>query len=102
MWKDFCLVSASVGISTILNAIAATTSQEDFSLTLSLFLNYLFGIVGVTLAVCFGIAWYKSHKSDVKVLAAIMSKPKMEIGASTLEIGPLADETLTNESTSDL
>ncbi|MDA2929324.1 hypothetical protein MYX84_05150 [Acidobacteria bacterium AH-259-O06] len=93
IWKDFCLVSTSVGISTMLNAIATTMSQEDFSLTLSLFLNYLFGVVGVILAICFGIAWYKSHKSVGKVLVAIKNKPKMEIGASTLQVGPLTGET---------
>lgn len=41
LWKDVCLVSLSLGVPSLINAIVETTRQTAFSLTLSMFLNHL-------------------------------------------------------------
>lgn len=97
LWKETCLVSTSVGISTLLNAIAQTTDQSQFDLTLPLFLNYLFGALGSVLAICFGIAWYRSHRNISNVVYTIKEKPRIEIMPSILDVGRLSE---TGETTS--
>lgn len=88
LWKDVCLVSASLGVSCVINAIAGT--PKPFVLSLALFLNYLFGALGVVLAVVFGIAWARSHKGFRTVVNQIKNKPKMEIVPSTTDVGALS------------
>lgn len=87
LWKDVCLVSASLGVSCGINAIAGTPTP--FALSVSLFLNYLFGALGVVLAIVFGIAWTRTHTGFRAVVNEIKSKPRMEIVPSTTNVGPL-------------
>jgi hypothetical protein len=87
LWKDICLVCAPLGLSCLINAIAATTSP--FKLDLSMFLNYLIGIVGIASAVVFAIAWRRSASQFSIIVAQIKSKPKMEIAPSTSNIGQI-------------
>lgn len=89
LWKEICLVSISVGVPTLVNAIAQTTDQAEFHLTLSLFLNYLFGVLGITLAIVFGIAWRRSHQHISAIVEAIKGKPRMEITPSMLNVGQI-------------
>lgn len=87
LWKDICLVSAPVGLSCLINAIGATISP--FKLDLPLFLNYLFGVVGLVLALIFGIAWSKSARRFTSLINQIKNKPKMEILPSTTNVGAI-------------
>jgi hypothetical protein len=77
LWKDVTLVSFSVGLTCILNAIAGTL--DPFSLTFTLFLNYMFGFLGIILTVVFGIFWRKTHKSLSSIINAIQNKPKLKV-----------------------
>ena len=92
LWKDVCLISFSIGISTLLNAIDRTISQETFTLDIVIFLNYLFALLGIILGVIFGIAWYQTHISAKNLINRIKSKPKMELNASTSNVGALEKE----------
>jgi hypothetical protein len=91
-WKDLCLVCASLGVSCEINAIAGTPSP--FVLSVPLFLNYLFGTLGIVLAVAFGIAWSKTYTGFGKIIEEIKNKPKMEIVPSTTNVGALPAATL--------
>ncbi len=88
LWKDFCLLSGSMGVPCVINAFALT--PDPFNLTIVLFLNYLFGVLGVVLCVAFGIAWFKSARQFSSIIQQIKSKPKMEIIPSTTNIGSLS------------
>lgn len=88
LWKDACLVCAPVGLSCLINAVANTTTP--FVLSVGVFLNYLFGILGLALAVVFSIAWNRSHKGFKAVIEAIQQKPKMQISVpATVDVGSL-------------
>jgi hypothetical protein len=88
LWKDACLVCTPVGLSCLINAVASTGTP--FVLSVGLFLNYLFGVLGVALAVVFGIAWYQSHQRFKGVIEAIQKKPKMQISVpATVDVGSL-------------
>lgn len=92
LWKDVCLVSSSLGISCIINAIAAT--PDPFKLSAALFLNYLFGVLGLVLGAVFGIAWRRTNVSFRTIVDEIKKKPKMEIVPSTTNVGALPAATL--------
>ena len=76
-WKDFCLVAISLGIPCMINAIHDTS--DPFKLSLDLFLNYLFGGVGIALGIVFGILWYQNRNSFETIFQKIKQKPKMRI-----------------------
>jgi len=83
VWKDACLVLVALGIPAAINAGMEIAKQshlpEGFSITLSIFLNSLVGIVCLILGGIFGIAWRRSHKNFNALVEAIKKKPKMEI-----------------------
>ncbi|MBM3300633.1 MAG: hypothetical protein FJY85_11830 [Deltaproteobacteria bacterium] len=89
LWKDVCLVAVSVGIPCLINAIAETIQQSSFALTLSMFLNYLVGVLGLALGVVFSIAWRRSHRSLQSLIDAIKHKPKMQIVPDVVNVGAL-------------
>lgn len=80
-WKDFCLVSISVGLPTIINACEGT--KDPFELTLPLFLNYLFGVLGLILFFIFLILWKKTRKDLNIIIDEIKSKPKYLVTVSS-------------------
>jgi hypothetical protein len=93
LWKDVCLVCAPIALSCLVNAIA--DSKQPFALTVPLFLNYLFGVVGLILAVIFGIAWHRSRTSFRSVIDSIKKKPKMQIRVpATVDVGSLPEAEL--------
>lgn len=95
LWKDACLVCAPFGVSCLVNAIASTNAP--FTLSLSLFLNYLFGLVGLALTVVFGIAWFRTHKTLGGIINAIKQKPKMQISIpTTVDVGSLPTAALSS------
>jgi hypothetical protein len=96
LWKDVCLVSGPLGLSCLINALAAT--KDPFKLTISLFLNYLFGVLGIILAVVFAVAWHKSHKTFSQLISDIKQKPKIQIDfPGTVDVGPMVGATIIRE-----
>jgi hypothetical protein len=89
LWKDVCLTSLALGVPTLFNGIQQTISQEIFKLNLSIFLNYLLGIISICLSVIFGIAWARNYKSKNTLIAKIKSKPKIEFHPTTSDVGRL-------------
>ncbi len=83
LWKDVCLVSISIGIPCIINAVADT--KNPFSLTFPLFLNYLFGILGILLGIIFFIAWRKTLNTLKDVINRIKNKPMMAVKSGSTE-----------------
>jgi hypothetical protein len=88
LWKDICLVSGPLGLSCAINASAST--PDPFQLSLSLFLNYLFGAVGILFSIAFGIAWKRCARQFSTIIEEIKNKPKMQIVPSTTNVGALA------------
>ncbi|MFA6391965.1 MAG: hypothetical protein WCW66_04425 [Patescibacteria group bacterium] len=89
LWRDVCIASLFFGLPTFINAIAETTKQNAPEFTWSLLLNYIFGILGLVLAIIFGIAWKRSHKSTKDLVDKIKAKPKIELNPSTSNVGAL-------------
>lgn len=79
LWKDVCIASLPLGLSLLINAIAEIRSQSVFSMTLSLFLNSLIGIVSLILGMIFGVAWYRISRGFNIIVDAIKQKPKIEL-----------------------
>jgi hypothetical protein len=98
LWKDVCLVAASLGVPCLINGIAETAQQSSFSLTLSMFLNYLVGGLGLALGVVFGIAWYRSRQDFQSLVNDIKQKPKMEIIPEAVDVGSLSTARLVDTS----
>ena len=82
--KDVCLVAFSLGVSCLINGIAGT--KTPFVFDLALFLNYLFGIVGISLAVIFGIQWRRSSTHLADIFGVIKNKPKYPIDLSVSNV----------------
>ena len=78
--KDFTLVSVSLAIPTMINAIAAT--KDPFELSLSLFLNYLIGSLSLILALVFGIMWRRTRLDFDSVIDQIRDKPRYLVQVS--------------------
>ena len=76
-WKEFFLVSFPAGATCIINAIADT--RQPFVLSLGLFLNYLFGLLGIFGAVVFGIMWYRTKRNLGEVISKIKDRPRMSV-----------------------
>lgn len=73
-WKDYFLVAITIAIATLINAVSDT--KNPFELSLSLFLNYLFGVVALSSAIVFGIQWRKTAVDFDKLVEEIKSRPK--------------------------
>ena len=80
LWKDVCLVLLPLGIACLLNAVADT--QIPLKLDLALFLNYLFGVLGLILGLVFGVAWRRSDQDFRSLVAGIREKPKVELASA--------------------
>jgi hypothetical protein len=92
LWRDFFLVSISLGISCLINAIHDT--PEPFKLTLALFLNYLFGILGLCLSFVFYGLYRKTSRKFNSIVNAIKNKPiyKLDVTQSAnTAVGPLGN-----------
>lgn len=89
LWKDICIASLFFGLPTFINAIAETANQTTPQFTWSLFLNYIFGFLGLLFTVIFGIAWRRAYKGTKDLVEKIKAKPKLELNPSTSNIGPL-------------
>ena len=58
LWKDITLTSLGIGIPCSVNALIEY--QKETKLDGEIFLNCLFGALAITMAIIFGIMWYKS------------------------------------------
>jgi hypothetical protein len=88
-WKDFCIACLGVGIPCAINAISELSAQQTFAITKGMFLNSLFGTVGVALGIIFAIAWYRTKTSVATLVQSIRDKPKMEMPVTMTDIGQL-------------
>jgi len=88
-WKDFCIISFSLGVPCLINAIVEISKQDQFVTTLSFNLNLVVGIIGLFLGIAFAIAWRRSHTSIVKLIEVIKNKPKMPVPPSFVNIGAI-------------
>lgn len=79
-WKDYFLVAISVSIPTLINAISDT--EKPFILTIDLFLNYLVGIVGLSLSAVFYLSWRRTKSSFDNMIDRIKSKPPFQVQVS--------------------
>lgn len=91
LYKDVCLISISLGIPTLLNALAETAKQTEFSPNWSIFLNFTIGIVGILFFFVFGWLWKQSHKSTKELLLKIKNKPKVPLNVGTSDVGALEE-----------
>jgi hypothetical protein len=89
LWKDVCLVSGSIGIPSLINFLSAIPTP--FKITLSLFLNALFGILGIVFAIIFGIAWKNTRNDTKEIIAKVKAKPKRVLQVGTTDVGPLSE-----------
>jgi hypothetical protein len=85
VWKDVCLVTGSLGIPSVINAIQMMRSQQTFTWSIALFLNSLVGVVCVLLAVAFGIAWRKSATRQASIVDEILKRPAFDLHVSGAE-----------------
>jgi hypothetical protein len=90
LWKDTCLVLGSLGIPSIINALHDT--PDPFVLSVSLFLNYVVGILGIVLSLVFAVAWYRSSRNVQAVIDKIMAKPRHELPLTATNVGALSSE----------
>lgn len=85
IWKDVFLGSLGIAIPCLINAISdynkLTGAAKNF--TSDIFLNSLFGSVGLILAIISCIVWQRNKKSFKKVIADIKNKPKYEMPKRT-------------------
>ncbi len=89
IWKDFCLICFSIGIAAILNGVNLSVNQKTaFVLTIDIFLNYLFGVVGFALGIFFLIAWIRTYVSVKTTLEEIKKKPKFRVEVTSTSSGP--------------
>lgn len=96
-WKDFSLIFFALGIPCILNAIER--SKSPFELTLSLFLNYLIGGLGIALGTTFAFMWGKLSKKNNALIERIKSRPKMKIELHTSSSGSMDTISIESKST---
>ncbi len=83
-WRDYSLVLAPFGISTLLNALAIFSDQPTFTVTPALFFNTIFAVVCLILSACFGLKWYQSKDALGTLITIIKDKPKLPIVPSAL------------------
>lgn len=82
IWKDLCLVNFSLGIPCLLNGIGTTGNPATYTftnITLALFLNYLFGTIGIILTIVFGITWIITAKRFSKLIQVIKNKQRFPV-----------------------
>jgi uncharacterized membrane protein YciS (DUF1049 family) len=75
-WKDFFLVFISSAIPLLINGIPEINLDENFTLSLELFLNLLIGGISFIAAIICGILWLKTKKNLSEIIEKIKSKPE--------------------------
>lgn len=94
-WKDLTIACTGVGLSCALNAVAIISGQADFKVTLALFLNALFGLVGIALGIAFGVAWYRAAKAATDIVGQIKGKPRNALNFPSTQAGAAVNPTAT-------
>lgn len=83
-WKDFCIVALALGIPCSINGFT-DIDFDNFELTASIFLNCLFGTIGILSGIILGIVWYKTSSNFKTIIDAIKNKPKVDISDLDVE-----------------
>ena len=84
-WKDVCLASASIFVTSAPNVVGALWGQGTFTLTLSLFLNSLAAGISLVASVAFGLAWKRASRAQRLLLKQIRNKPRVILRTENLE-----------------
>jgi len=81
VWKDVFLCSVGIAVPCIINALddCAKLSSENQFLTTNIFLNCLFGGLGIILGIISFIVWRKNKSNFGKIIGDIKNKPKFEM-----------------------
>lgn len=88
IWKDVFLVTFALAVPTIINAIVAIADQDQFKLTISIFLNTVIGIISLFSCVIAFLAWQKQRQESSSVVETIKNKPRFEIPPGILSKDP--------------
>lgn len=80
IWKDVFLASLGLGLPTIINGCSGYSKiQENPSLYLEVFVNFLVGGICISLAIICLIVWMKNRKSFKTIIDQIKNKPKYKL-----------------------
>lgn len=88
IWKDVFLVTLALAVPTLTNAIVAMGDQDQFKITLSIFLNTVIGIISLFICVIAFLAWRQQRREFSSVVEAIKKKPRFEISPGILAKEP--------------
>ena len=83
IWKDVFLASIAIGIPCIINAYCEYNSMPSGQAIFNtkIFLNSLFGILGLILGAISFFVWKQNSNNLEKILSAIKNKPIYELGS---------------------
>lgn len=87
LWKDFFLVAISLGLPCIINGISSPVKGSEFPL--SAVINYIFGGVGLILAIIFFVLWRSDSKNSDSLLSTIKARQKVQLPSNTSDVGKL-------------
>ena len=89
LWRDLSLAFGPLSIALCLNAVSDIYNQDQFQITLPVFLNALLGSVFLLGAVVFLCLWLRNHTSVPKVIRDIKTDGRLVYPRSSL---PSPDE----------
>lgn len=90
-WKDFGIGCLAVGIPCAINAVPQLLGKP-FQVTPWLFLNSLFGCVGIVLGFVFLIIWFRTKTSLDQIIKTIENKPKILFTPEVTAVGQIEQD----------
>ena len=84
IWKDVGIAALAMGIPCLINTVSLIINSkipdgQKFVASLDIFLNSLFGLVGLILGIVFLLIWNKSRKKKVEIIDLIKQREKYEL-----------------------
>ena len=80
IWKDVFLASLGIAIPSFVNGISGfCTLPQNEKVSVPIFMNFLFGSVGLILAVISLVVWQTNKKNFAAIIKRIKEKPKFEV-----------------------
>jgi len=79
IWKDVFLASLFFGVPCSINAWSNYSKLTDKVFNTEIFLNSLFGGIGIIIAIISCLIWQKNKKKFSKIIEQIKSKPAFKI-----------------------
>jgi hypothetical protein len=89
-YKEYCVLLVGLCVPCLLNAFSLCPSPFELTSSLqslSLLLNFFFGVIGVLLIPYFAVNWYRSNKASEKIVNKIKSQPVYDIKTTTTTKG---------------